>query len=482
MLRYVLSRLLLMVPTLVGILAITFAVLRLQSGSLAEEMAAAAGPGAEGVAAERTVAGGTRRYEAYIDRFRRAGNDLPALVNGRGFLAKDDLVEALRATRPGAPGGEAARSRAEKDLWLLGRFAVRPLAEVLADPALIELHPGASQALALCAYASLDPADLTALGPERINAIRARNDLLARSVFEPGDPQIAGKRAALLAVAAEADFAPDGRWRAVLLETGFSTFLGRLFTGTLWSETRKQYVFSLIAERWQVTAWLNLASIVVAWVVSIPLGIRSARRRGSLEDRATTHLLFLLWSLPSFFVGTLLLHHLCTSHGGQPALFPNRDLSSPGSLWYSTPAWLADLLWHAALPLLTLTYGSFTSLSRYMRGNLLGELTADYARSARAKGCDEDRVVYGHCLRNSLITMITLAAGLLSELFAGALIVEMIFSVNGLGSLLLDAAVQRDAPLIMGSTVIQVSLLLVGILVADLLYGVADPRIRGRYG
>ena len=481
MLRYVLSRLLLMVPTLVGILVINFVVLRLQSGSLADEMAAASGPGAEGVAAERRVEGGSRRFEGYIDRFRRAGNDLPALINLRGFLTKDDLAAALRATLPASGRSDSQRSRDEKDLWLLGRFAVRPLAAVLADDALAELHPAASQALALCAYVTLDPADLDRLGPERINAIRARNDLLARSPFAARDPQAAAKRAELLRIAADADYGRDGRWRAILLDTGFSTFTGRLLSGTLWSETRKQYVFTLIGERWGVTAWLNLAAIAMAWAVSIPLGIRSARRSGSLEDRATTNLLFLLWSLPSFFIGTLLLHHLCTSVAGEPAWFPNRGLSSEGSLWYSTPAYLADLLWHAALPLATLTYGSFTSLSRYMRGNLLGELHADYARTARAKGCDEDRVVYGHCLRNSLITMITLAAGLLSELFAGALIVEMIFSVNGLGWLLLDAAIQRDAPLIMGATVIQVSLLLVGILVADLLYGVVDPRIRGRY-
>src|SRR6185436_8101527 len=144
-----------------------------------------------------------------------------------------------------------------------------------------------------------------------------------------------------------------------------------------------------IGERWYVTFWLNIASIIIAWGISIPLGIRSARRMGTIEDRVTTNSLFLLWSLPTFFVGTLLLHHLCTDSSHGAALFPNRGLSSPDSMWYSTPRYLLDLLWHATLPLIVLSYGSFTALSRYMRGNLLEQLNADYTRTARAKGASE---------------------------------------------------------------------------------------------
>ena len=157
-------------------------------------------------------------------------------------------------------------------------------------------------------------------------------------------------------------------------------------------------------------------------------------------------------------------------------------LTSADSLWLPTPQYILDVFWHGFLPLLVLTYASFTVLSRYMRCNLLDQMHADYARTARAKGCSEDAVIYRHCLRNSLLTMITLGSGLLAELFGGVLVVEMLFSIQCLGSLLLEAAKQNDAPLIMGSTVIQVGLLLTGILVADVLYAVVDPRIRSRYG
>jgi len=128
-----------------------------------------------------------------------------------------------------------------------------------------------------------------------------------------------------------------------------------------------------------------------------------------------------------------------------------------------------------------LSYASFVSLSRYLRGNLIEQLGSDYVRTARAKGVSEDAIVNRHAFRNSSLTLITLSSGLLAELFGGVLIVEMIFSINGLGWLLLDAARQQDAPLIMASTVVSVGLLLVGILVADILYAVVDPRIRTRY-
>lgn len=495
--RYLLSRLLLMVPTFLGILVINFIVLRFQGASLVEEMSMGGGKGGEGVAAERKAGGASRLYENYIDRFRRAGNDLPAVLNLRGLTVdKAAVLERLRRSSPASGLGASASNAAEKELWLLGPWGVGPLQEVLADPSQEEYHGPASQALALCAHVTIDPREESRLlASGRLAAVQQRNQELpslviaserTREGFRTIDPEAGAKRDRLLALLREpvtaAELAPPSVWRSCLSETGFARFLGGLFTGSLYSETRKQYVFPLIAERWSTTFWLNTLAIAIAWCVSIPLGIRSARRLNTFEDRSTTALLFLLWSLPSFFVGTLLLHHLCTAGTGSSAWFPNAGISSPEAFWYSTPRYLADLAWHALLPLLVLSYGSFTSLSRYMRGNLLDQLGADYARSARAKGCDEDRVVYRHCLRNSLITMVTLAAGLLAELFGGVLIVEQIFSISGLGRLLLDAAIQRDAPLLMACTVIQVGLLLVGILVADLLYAVVDPRIRSRYG
>lgn len=501
MLGYVIRRLLLMIPTFIGILIINFAVLRLQGPTLVEQMQVAGGMG-EGASAgggDRKVQGAAKDVENYLDRFRRAGNDLPAILNLRGFHDEDDYAGWLRDTIANGPHQDkpSKRNRLEKELWLAGPQAVAPLVAVLADQANADIHALAAQALSYCAYITLNPRDLSRMPGAELQRIQQRNEILRNNRIlhsnsrESGltvvDPKAAEKRATLLALFAEPQTQVDYVARsghplaAMVLGTGFVDFMVKLATLDLYSESRKEYVFTVIADRWSITFWLNTIAILIAWAVSIPLGIRSARRIGTLEDRTTTSTLFLAWSMPSMFLGTLLLYHFCTDTAASKALFPNRGLSSDGSLWFPTGAYLLDLLWHAFLPLVVLSYASFTALSRYMRANLLEQLDADYVRTARAKGCTDDTVVYRHASRNSLITMITLGSGLLAELFSGALIVELIFSIPGLGWLMLEAAVERDAPLLMGSTVISVSLLLVGILIADLLYAVADPRIRSRY-
>ena len=502
MLAYAIRRILLMIPTFIGILIINFAVLRLQGPTLVEQMQASSGGANSGVAAagDRKAQGAAKDVENYIDRFRRSGIDLPALINVRGWYSKEQYVAWMRDTVASGVYKEkpSKRNRLEKELWLSGPQGIQPLLAILQDETLADIHAPTSQALSYCAYVTLSPRDLQRMSGETIQRIQQRNETLRnnRILFtnsrEEGvvvvDKDGVKKRATLLALCADPINAAEFKDRAgtavgaLFVDTGFCDFLTKLFTAELYSESRKEYVFTVIADRWSITFWLNSIAILIAWMVSIPLGIHSARRVGTLEDRATTTALFMAWSMPSMFLGTLLLYHFCTDSSGSKAWVPNRGLSSENSLWMPTGQYLLDLLWHAVLPLLVLTYASFTALSRYMRANLLEQLDADYIRTARAKGCSEDQVVYGHATRNSLITMITLGSGLLAELFGSALIVELIFSIPGLGWLMLDAALQQDGPLLMGSTIISVSLLLFGILVADLLYAVADPRIRSRYG
>ncbi|MFW5829411.1 MAG: ABC transporter permease [Planctomycetota bacterium] len=487
---YLIRRLLLMIPTMLGVLVITFGVTRMGTDPLRSSMSAAAGE--EGALDPRMVG---QSIEAGLAKARRSGQDLPALVNTRGFLDKQDVVDWLRATERRPELDESERIAAETGLWLQGRFAVEPLYQVLRDPELAALHGPASMALSFAAYRPLLAIDLDHLSPELRKRITLRNAALrglrigyendVQTGFRTTEPELPSTYARIEAFwqryGADFQFDAGERWGAVLVETGFVDFFVRFFSGRLESEQSRRPVFALIGERWYVSFWLQFFSMIIAWSVAVPLGIRSARRRGSLEDRVTTNTLFAAWSLPDFFVGSLLLFYLATDRPGDPAWFPNRGLASDGAIWYSTPRYLVDLLWHTALPLFCLTYGSFTVLSRYMRGQLLEQLGADYARTARAKGCDEDRVVYHHCLRNGLVTIITLGSTLLAALFGGFVVVESIFSINGLGLLLLDAARAQDMPVIMASTIISVGLLLLSILIADLLYAVVDPRIRERY-
>jgi peptide/nickel transport system permease protein len=184
----------------------------------------------------------------------------------------------------------------------------------------------------------------------------------------------------------------------------------------------------------------------------------------------------MLYSLPSFWVGTLILIYLCS--GDYLLWFPPAGLHS---IDYE-PDWplvrrLVDYGWHIAMPVLCETYGAFAALSRYMRSSMLETARQDYIRTARAKGLPERTVILKHMLRNSLIPMVTMLADILPALVGGSVIIETIFSVPGIGQLGYQAILARDYPVILGLFALSSFLTLSGILIADLLLALVDPRI-----
>ncbi|MEO6940617.1 MAG: ABC transporter permease [Candidatus Kapaibacterium sp.] len=235
-------------------------------------------------------------------------------------------------------------------------------------------------------------------------------------------------------------------------------------------------VLDKILERVPITFVLSFVSIFLAYLIAIPLGIYSATHQNTRTDKTTTVLLFILYSFPSFWVATMMI--IFFGGGDFLSWFPNAGLhsmdSSPNDPFLSQAL---DYLWHLVLPITALTYGSFAYLSRQMRGSMLEVIRQDYIRTARAKGLSERVVVYKHALRNSLIPIITTLAGLLPALVGGALIIETIFTIPGVGQLAFQALMARDYPLIMAEFTISAVLTLVGILMADILYSVVDPRI-----
>jgi peptide/nickel transport system permease protein len=241
-------------------------------------------------------------------------------------------------------------------------------------------------------------------------------------------------------------------------------------------------VWDKIRERLPVTITLNVISILLTYAIAIPLGIYSSVRPGSWPDAIATTIVFMLYSLPSFWVGTLILIYFC---GGDYFLwFPPAGLHS---LDYETTwPWIRqirDYAWHIAMPVVCETYAAFAALSRYMRSSMLENALQDYVRTARAKGLSEWVVVLKHILRNSLIPMVTMLADLLPSLIGGSVIIETIFSIPGIGQLGYQAVLARDYPVVLGLFAISSALTLVGILVADLLLAAVDPRISfGRAG
>ena len=235
-------------------------------------------------------------------------------------------------------------------------------------------------------------------------------------------------------------------------------------------------VIDKIMDRLPVTLGMNLVSIILAYLIAIPIGIYSASHPGTFLDRSSSTLLFMLYSLPSFWIGTLSIVFL--ANPDYLAIFPPSNLYSTN---YSE-SWplmdkVADIAWHLTLPMLVYTYASFAYISRQMRGAMLESIRQDYIRTARAKGLGERAVIFKHALRNSLIPIITLLAGLLPGLIGGSIIVERIFTIPGLGLLGFQALLERDYPIIMANLTIGAVLTMIGVLVADLLYSVVDPRI-----
>ncbi|MEC1261543.1 ABC transporter permease [Bacillus swezeyi] len=227
-------------------------------------------------------------------------------------------------------------------------------------------------------------------------------------------------------------------------------------------------VTDLIVARLPNTLLLMLVSTILALLISIPLGVLSARRPYSKLDYGITFTSFIGLAVPNFWLGLILIMFLAVNLGW----FPTggvMTLNAGFSLW--------DRIHHLILPAFVLATADMAGLTRYTRSSMLDVLRQDYMRTARAKGFKENRVVYKHGLRNGLLPVITIFGLMIPSFIGGAVVTEQIFSWPGLGKLFVDSAFQRDYPVIMAMTVISATLVVIGNLIADILYAMVDPRI-----
>jgi peptide/nickel transport system permease protein len=270
----------------------------------------------------------------------------------------------------------------------------------------------------------------------------------------------------------------------------YGRLLSRLLTldlGNAWQNGRP--IVEIIAEALPVTLVLTTVSISLAYLISVPLGVYSAVKHGTLMDQGVTLLLFMLYSLPAFWFGTVLLVFLASgrfvSCAWLPAhaCFPLQGFHSFDG-WSAMTRWqqLKDVTWHSVLPVVTLTYPAFAVISRYTRAEMLDTLQQDYIRTARAKGLSQRAVLFGHALRNSLLPIVTLLGLELPELVGGSVIVESIFGVRGMGLTALEAARMPDYPLVISLVFLMALVTMLGTLGADLVYAWLDPRIRYNEG
>lgn len=232
-------------------------------------------------------------------------------------------------------------------------------------------------------------------------------------------------------------------------------------------------VIEKIGERLPATLMLNLASLITAVLIAVPLGLYAAVRQHSMFDKVGGTALYMLYSLPDFWVALLLI----MLFGVKLKILPFHGMESMGSgdLGFFGHIW--DRFLHMILPTICLAYGSLAFLSRFVRGSTLEVIRQDYIRTARAKGLRENTIIYKHVFKNTLIPVVTLMGLLLPTLISGSIILESIFAWPGIGDLFFDSVRARDYPVVMGLSFITAVLVLVSTLLADLLYAWADPRV-----
>lgn len=244
--------------------------------------------------------------------------------------------------------------------------------------------------------------------------------------------------------------------------------LGRSFS----SDSRP--VLDKIKERLPVTISLNLIALILEFGLAIPIGILAATHRDTLLDKGITVFVFLGFAVPTFWLALLLMYLF----GVKLNWLPISGLHTLGSDSYSTVKYLWDMIKHLIMPIMVASFGSLAGLSRYMRSSMLNVIGQDYITTARAKGLSERVVIYKHALRNALLPLITLAGFSIPGLIGGSVIFETIFSLPGMGQLFYQGVMSRDYPVVMGILVIGAFLTLLGNLIADICYAIADPRIR----
>ena len=239
---------------------------------------------------------------------------------------------------------------------------------------------------------------------------------------------------------------------------------------------RNAPVVQLIKEKLPVSMSLGLWMTVISYAISIPLGIRKAVTDGSRFDIWTSAAVIFAYAIPSFLFAILLVVLFCGGSFWQ--LFPLRGLTSDNFADFSWPHKILDYLWHITLPVTALVLGAFATSTLLTKNSFLDEIKKSYVQTARMKGLSERRVLYGHVFRNAMLIVIAGFPGaFVGAFFTGSLLIEQVFSLDGLGYLTYDSLIQRDYPVVLGNLYVFALLGLVVNLLSDLTYTWIDPRI-----
>lgn len=474
MLQYAVKRILWMFPTFFLISMVVFVLINLAPGN----------PGQAGGADEQT--GSSTQSEAVIFFKRQFDLDKPILLNTRWGLSREEVrslvVTAKRLEGDPTPAEVVHAKDALEDY---GNYLVRHLVPLLQEDGNPEVRRAAAGYLTTAAA--------LALVSERIgDPAAAREENRRRDQY---NDTFRGWRCAVDAAPAclnEVTTSWTGWWadnreayeytfgekaRAFFFDTRFAGYWWKLLHLDLGvSPNNRIPVLDTLTDKLKYSISLSLTSVLLAYLIAVPLGVYSAVRSGSRSDTVLTVALFVLYSLPTFFTGTVLLKLL--ADGNPFEWFPVGGFQSDEKeLPVTTLGMFGDIVWHLVLPVATSTSVALAALSRYARTGVIDVIRADYIRTARAKGLEEPVVIIKHAVRNGMIPILTLLGGILPVLVSGSVVIEVVFTIPGMGSYLVDSINARDYNAVMAVLLASAVLTLIGILVSDLSYALVDPRI-----
>lgn len=496
MTTYIAKRILLMIPTLFMIVLLTFVVLNYAPGSPAQSQLG--GQGAEQAGAEGTSE--TRRL------FKQQFNlDKPVLFNNRFWLDRHDLAQRLEiladSDRPVCSGenspencispeqepddSEVIYARELLNEW--GAYVVPELYEVARGHERVDVRILALRQLSTNAQYEMIPSLGRTLSDEErkhnVRAYRQNEKLESWKVPKSANAEAVDEvleqnwKPWLEKSEQKKRFHLDGgeRFRRFFTDTRFAKYIQNLATLDFGvSHMTKQPVMTTLKTKVGYTIALTFPALLLAFLVSVPIGIWSATKRQTWIDQAVTAGLLVLFSLPTFFTGIVLLEYLAA---GEVSLFPVGGFVGEDSASMTTMEYLKSVAWHLTLPVLCLTYPRFAGLSRYARTGIVDVIQSDYIRTARAKGLPESLVIGKHAVRNGMIPTLTILGTQLPRLIGGSIVIEVIFEIPGMGTYLYRSILSSDYNALMGILIVSAVLTLIGILISDISYALVDPRI-----
>ncbi|MEO6883572.1 MAG: ABC transporter permease subunit [Bacteroidia bacterium] len=491
MLKYVLKRVLIFIPTILAISLLTFIISINAPGDPVDSMLNKNSSGGEGQVADKLS-----NEKAYIDLRHKLGLDLPLFYFSiTNATASDTLYKVPKASRrvnldrlsymygnwSDVSKYYGQIQKFENALYAMPKTAENVEAINKAKDYINSLYENYDDAKLKTIFSNIDflfsntPSFLNIIGP--YNAVKnALTDMqLNKSVWKRYIPVI--------------DFFGinnqyhlwmfgDKPWYSSLPWVNDSQIRYRskgFVRGDFGiSYQDKRPVSSVIWSAMEWTMLISSISIILAYLIAIPLGIKSAVSKGSRSEKVITTGLFILYSLPTFWIATILIIFFCG--GDWFSWFPSPGappIPSDAPILYQ----FSQMAYRLALPIFCWTYGSLAFISRQMRGGMLSVIGQDYIRTARAKGLSEKVVIRKHALRNSMIPIITLFASVFPAMISGSFVIEYIFSIPGMGKISYDALLARNYPIIFTVMMFTAILTLAGTLLSDILYAVVDPRI-----